>query len=318
MTIPNVGIPLLVSGLAFLVLCLLFIGILQYFFRHAKKRSIIGKVRPEDKRKETKNEQGSGDSIKKSILDFLESFGRRLGPSQNQDYSRVKIKFLRAGLRNPNTGAVLWGIKILLGLCMPMCFLFIRISVLEILSPALTLTICLFLAFLGFYLPAIWLRAKAATRRNRIFMGFADALDLLVVSVEAGLGLDSAIRRVAEEIELSNKELSDELRLLNFEMRAGKSRQEALRNLALRTDIEDVKNLVTLLIQTDRFGTSVAQALRVYSDVFRTRRYQRAEEIAARLPVKLIFPLILFIFPSLFVVLMGPAAIRIYQTLLKH
>ena len=130
------------------------------------------------------------------------------------------------------------------------------------------------------------------------------------------MGLDAAINRVGEEMKLTNKALSDEFKLLNLELRAGKSRRDALQNLALRTDIEEVSNLVTLLIQTDRFGTSVAQALRVYSDAFRTERFQKAEEIAAKIPVKLVFPTILFIFPSLFVAIMGPAMIRVYETFL--
>jgi tight adherence protein C len=117
-------------------------------------------------------------------------------------------------------------------------------------------------------------------------------------------------------MKLNNKALSDEFKLLNLELRAGKSRRDALQNLALRTDIEEVSNLVTLLIQTDRFGTSVAKALKVYSDAFRTKRFQKAEEIAAKIPVKLVFPTILFIFPSLFVAIMGPAAIRIYEMFL--
>jgi tight adherence protein C len=130
------------------------------------------------------------------------------------------------------------------------------------------------------------------------------------------MGLDAAINRVGEEMKLTNKALSDEFKLLNLELRAGKSRRDALQNLALRTDIEEVSNLVTLLIQTDKFGTSVAQALRVYSDAFRTERFQKAEEIAAKIPVKLVFPTILFIFPSLFVAIMGPAMIRVYETFL--
>jgi tight adherence protein C len=158
---------------------------------------------------------------------------------------------------------------------------------------------------------------KTAIRKRKIIEGLPDALDLLVVCVEAGMGLDAAISRVGEEIKLSHKELSDELKFLNLEMRAGKSRQEALRTFAVRTDIEEVRNFVTVLIQTDKFGTSIAQALRVYSDVFRTKRYQKAEEIAAKLPTKLIFPLIIFIFPSLFVALLGSAAIQLYENILK-
>ena len=128
------------------------------------------------------------------------------------------------------------------------------------------------------------------------------------------MGLDAAITRVGEEIRFTDRELSDELRLLNLELRAGKTRLEALRNLARRANLEDMNSLITLLVQTEKFGTSIAQALRVYSDTFRTKRYQAAEELAAKLPVKLLFPLIFFIFPAIFVVILGPAVIQIIQT----
>jgi tight adherence protein C len=161
------------------------------------------------------------------------------------------------------------------------------------------------------------LQLKTSRRKDKISRGIPDALDILVVCVEAGMGLDAAMNRVADEIKLNNKPLSEELKLYNLELRAGKSRQDALRNLGLRIDIEDVRNFATLLIQTDKFGTSIAQALRTYSDTFRTKRYMKAEEIAAKLPVKLVVPLILFIFPSLLVTIMGPAAIRIFHALIK-
>ncbi len=141
---------------------------------------------------------------------------------------------------------------------------------------------------------------------------------MLVVCVEAGMGLDAAISRVGEEMQLTHKILSDELNQVTLELRAGKHRQEALRNLAQRTDLEDLASLVSLLIQTDKFGTSISQSLRVYSDTMRTKRFQRAEEIAAKIGVKMSFPLILFIFPSLFVVIMGPAMIRVYRLFMGH
>jgi tight adherence protein C len=130
------------------------------------------------------------------------------------------------------------------------------------------------------------------------------------------MGLDEGVNRVAQEIRLTSPDLSDEFKLLNLELRAGKERPDALRNLALRTDIEEMKNLVTLLIQADKFGTSVATTLRVYSDTFRTQRMQKAEELAAKIPVKLVFPLVLFIFPSLFVAILGPAVIRIFRNII--
>jgi tight adherence protein C len=168
----------------------------------------------------------------------------------------------------------------------------------------------------GFYAPNLWVKMKTQGRQQKITEGFPDALDLMTVCVEAGLGLDAALNQVADEIQLSNKVLSEELKLINLELRAGQSRANALRNLSLRTDLEDVNNFTTLLIQTDNFGTSIGQALRVHSDTMRTKRHHRAEEAAAKLPVKLLFPLIFFIFPSMFVVIMGPAIIQIMRILL--
>jgi tight adherence protein C len=146
-------------------------------------------------------------------------------------------------------------------------------------------------------------------------MSLADALDLLVVSVEAGLGLDQALARVAQELAFAYPDLSSELRLVNLELLAGTARPDALRNLADRTGVDDLSSLVTMLIQTDKFGTSVAQSLRVYSETLRTKRRQRAEEAAAKTGVKMVFPLVLCIFPSIWVVTIGPAAIKFVTVL---
>jgi tight adherence protein C len=153
------------------------------------------------------------------------------------------------------------------------------------------------------------------TRRAKILVALPDALDLMVICVEAGIGLDSAIQRVSQEIKFSSPELSDELNFTTLELRAGKERHDALRDLSLRTSLSEINSLVTLLIQTDKFGTSMANALRIYSETYRTERYQKAEELAAKLPVKMLFPLGLFIFPALFVVLLGPAMISIYRAI---
>jgi tight adherence protein C len=169
----------------------------------------------------------------------------------------------------------------------------------------------------GFYLPNLWLKNKIAKRKEQIFKGFPDALDLMVVCVEAGMGLDSAVTRVAKEMKLNNKVISEEFNIYNLEMRAGKLRRDALKNLGMRCGVTEVDNLVTLLIQTDKFGTSISQSLKVYSDTMRVQRMQRAEEMAAKIPIKLLFPLIFFIFPSLFVAILGPAAIQIYRVLIK-
>jgi tight adherence protein C len=167
----------------------------------------------------------------------------------------------------------------------------------------------------GYYAPVLWLRRAIAQRKDALQRAIPDALDLMVVCVEAGLGLDQAIGRVGEEVKRTHPELSDELNLLALEMRSGAARQEALRNLAHRTDLEEVSSLVALLVQTDRFGTSIGQALRVHADSMRTTRRLKAEELAAKLPVKLLLPLIFFIFPSMFIVVIGPACIKMVRVL---
>ena len=312
------NIPGLLSALAFLSMCLFFVGMFQYIRQSARKREVVKKIRYDYEGPVPRREQGpsseGGSRVRDSIVRFLSLVGRRTG-TDNPDYSGMRIRFLRAGLRGANVTAVFWGTKAFLAVCMLACFLLLRMGVLAGLSLLATLAFCACLVFFGFYLPDIWLRVRTARRKKRIFNGLPDALDLLVVCVEAGMGLDGAISRVGEEIRLSDRELSDELRLLNLELRAGKARQEALRNLATRVDLEDMNSLVTLLVQTDRFGTSIAQALRVYSDTFRTKRFQAAEELAAKLPVKLLFPLIFLIFPALFVAILGPAAISVIQVL---
>jgi tight adherence protein C len=166
---------------------------------------------------------------------------------------------------------------------------------------------------IGFYGPKFWLSRKIASRWEKIIAGFPDALDLMVVCTEAGMGLDAALKRVGEEMRLSNKVLSDEFKILNLELRAGKSRPNVLRSLAKRIGLEDVDSLVTLLIQTDKFGTSIGQALRVHSEAMRTKRMQKVEEVANRLPVKLLFPTVFCIFPSLFVIILGPAIVSVLR-----
>lgn len=311
--------PLIFSGIAFVAFCLFFIGISNILQNRAQRTRMIEKIQQENPyRFPAMNGSGrdsrSGDS---SVTSFFQSFGKKIAPNTPEEYTKMKLRFFRAGIRNANAPSVLWGVKGFLMIAFAIGFLMFRISLMKPLNFQYSLTGIVIFAVIGFYLPDIWLHFRTVKRKRILFEGFPDALDLLVICVEAGMGLDASLARVGEEMKLSNSTLSDELSFLNLEIRAGKTREEALRNLALRTDIDDVQNLATLLIQTDRFGTSVARALRVFSDTFRTKRYQRAEEIAAKLPVKMVFPVTVFIFPSLFVVIAGPAAIRVYQTFLQ-
>ena len=314
-------IPILLSALAFLAVFLFLFGVAQYFSHRSRRREMLQKTQ-EDYYEAKPFSVNDSNAEKKSpvlggVFNILSSLGKGVMSEKSKEYSAMRIKFLKAGIRNPNALHLFWGTKLALSLLLPFWFLIVRTAMLSNMSSNATLVTIIVVGLLGWLLPGLWLDMKTKIRKRKILEGLPDALDLLVVCVEAGMGLDAAISRVGEEIKLGHKELSDELKLLNLEIRAGKSRREAMRNFATRTDIEEVRNLVTVLIQTDKFGTSVAQALRVYSDVFRTKRFQKAEEIAAKLPTKLIFPLIIFIFPSLFVALLGSAAIQIYQNVLK-
>jgi tight adherence protein C len=309
----------MISASTFVSLFLLFVGILYYVNERAKKLKLLKKIATGGQI----SDQGvlvskTNGTMPAGILNLLGRLGKRVASKNSVDYSRMRVQFLRAGFRRQEVLYIFWGIRCFLGILLPGTFFVFRVTVFEIVSLPLTVAILVFLTFLGSYLPEVWLRMRIARRKERISEGFANVLDLLVVCVEAGMGLDAAMNRVGQEIELSSNAWSEELKLFNLELRAGKSRRDALRNLAIRTNVEDVNSLATTLIQTDKFGTSLAQSLRVYSDSFRTKRYQMAEEIAAKLPVRLVFPAILFVFPSLFVVLAGPAAIRVYQVLFQH
>ncbi len=253
------------------------------------------------------------------FLNLANIFGNVTKPKSEEDISRVQKSLSNIGYRNSNASIIYFGAKAFCTFLMPAIgFLLFKLCVSKPLGSFFLIAIIVFLALIGSYVPSIWLRIKIARRKEKILDGFPDALDLLVVCVEAGMGLDAALDRVGEEMKISNGVISEELRIFNKEMRIGKTRRDALKNLARRTGVEDVNNLVTLLVQTDKFGTSVGQALRVHSDFMRVQRRQRAEEKAVKLPLKLLFPLIFFIFPSLFVVILGPALTQAYKLFYGH
>jgi len=256
--------------------------------------------------------------IKDQLVKAVGSLGKLVRPKSEGGASQLQKNLLRAGYRREGASVIFLGLKAFLAIVFLGASVLIKLWVLKNISSFHFILLCILLAYIGLYLPNFWLRIKIARREEKILEGFPDALDLMVVCVEAGTGLDAAINRVGDEMRLSNKVLGEEFRLLSLELRAGKQRRDALKNLAMRTALEDVSSLVSLLIQTDRFGTSVAQALRVHSESMRTKRYQRAEELATKLPVKLVFPLIIFIFPSIFVTVLGPAIIQIFRILLPR
>jgi tight adherence protein C len=232
----------------------------------------------------------------------------RVAPQSPSEMGKLQRRLVAAGYRNKEALIVFLGIRVacaavlFAGLATP---LFVRPNI----------ALAFGGAGLGYLLPNIVLARLEKRRQHRIRLSLPDALDLLVVSVEAGLGLDQAMQRVGEELVFAHPELCEELRLINFELRAGKARSEALHNLGERTGVDDIQSLVAMLVQTDKFGTSIAKSLRVHSDTLRTKRRQRAEEAAAKTGVKMVFPLVLCIFPAIWVVTLGPAAIKIVQVL---
>jgi tight adherence protein C len=227
----------------------------------------------------------------------------------------IKDGLIEAGYRGPNAVTTFLGAKILFAAGMPLIFFVVMATLRQPIGNTILWSVVL--AVVGFYLPTLWLWQKAGERKTEVTHALPDALDLLVVCVEAGLGLNAAIVKVAEEIKLASPVLALELRQVNNEMKAGVNRIDALRSLAERTGVADVKSLVAVLVQTDRLGTSIAASLRAQSDSLRVKRRQRAEEAAHKVAVKLVFPLVLCIFPELLMVLLGPGFISIFRSLTK-
>ncbi|MFN7998310.1 MAG: type II secretion system F family protein [Bryobacteraceae bacterium] len=244
-----------------------------------------------------------------STMESLIQPFQKVLPRSPQDVSVVQKRLIRAGYRKDTHVNIFYGAKVLTPVLLVGLATVTRAYEY---GPFFVYAICIALGFLG---PDFWLGNRISARQTNIRIGLPEALDLLVICVEAGLGLDQAIMRVAEEMRISQPEISEEFGLIVLEQRAGRPRSEAWKNLAERTNVDIVRAMVATLIQADHFGTSVSKTLRVYSDNLRVQRRQHVEEAAAKTTVKLVFPLAIFIFPSLFVVALGPAIITMLEGL---
>jgi tight adherence protein C len=243
------------------------------------------------------------------------ALGKSLRPSDEQELGKIRLKLLNAGYRRENAVAVFYGVKLimlLLGLGVAFPLLAVKYGMTR---NAFTFTALA--GGLAFYLPGMVVDSQKKSRSESIFLGLPDALDLMVVCVEAGLGLDAAMRRVTSELSTSCPVLCEEFAISNFQLQMGRARKDVLRDLGTRTGVDDMRSLAAVIIQAEKFGSSIGSALRVQSDAMRLRRKQLAEERAAKTAVKIMIPLILFIFPGVFVVLVGPAGIQIANTLMK-
>jgi tight adherence protein C len=260
-------------------------------------RDVLGRQRP------TTADAANADQV----VAFLKRMGERL-PKSPKDLGKIQLRLVQAGYRGSEAVPVFLAIRVGFALAM-----FVLCMTPLLVKPNLMMGLAA--AALGYVLPGMVLARKARRRQHRIRLSLADALDLLVVSVEAGLGLDQALARVGQELAFAYPDLSSELRLVNLELLAGTGRSDALRNLADRTGVDDLSSLVAMPVQTDKFGTSVANSLRVFSETLRTKRRQRAEEAAAKTGVKMVFPLVVCIFPAIWIVTIGPAAIQFMKVL---
>jgi tight adherence protein C len=259
----------------------------------------------------TKPEE-AGSSSWRNLLKGSQRVFKPLGdmiPRSPEEMSRQQKRLVMAGIRHKDGPVLFYGVKI--GLAITLLVVFSAMGMIKW-NPLLAVSLPV---LSGALIPDVWLARKSRNRKERIQLAIPDVLDLTVVCVEAGLGLDQALMRIGQEVRTGHPDLSEELRLYNLEVNAGRNRADALRNLGGRTDVEDLRSLTAVLIQTDRFGTSIAQSLRVFSESLRTKRRQRAEERAAKTTVKMVPVLVFFIFPSIFIVVLFPAVLAIIRDL---
>ena len=289
-------------GLAVASFCAVFLlivsGGLLVFYRETIQQRIAAAIYPRPKQKSLKGSLKNTGEALGNVVEHLEL----LLPRSEEEVS-VQQRMIRAGYRSETAVNLFYGVKVLVPL---LCCLLALVSGLGRQNPFLVYAAALGLGFLA---PDFWLGRQISKRQDSIRRGLPDALDMLVICVEAGLSLDQATSRTAEELGPSQPAIGDELGIVALEQRAGRPRAEAWKHLGERTGVDSVRNLVSMLVQSEQFGTSIAKTLRIHSDTLRTKRIQQVEEKAAKLSVKLLFPLVFFIFPALFVVVLGPAVI---------
>ena len=298
-------LAVLAFGVIFLLIAS---GGLLLFYREAMIKRISTVIMKREKQKGLRSTIKQTGSTLGAVIEQFE----RVLPKSQAEVSVVQQRLIRAGYRRDSAIKVFYGIKVLfpLALCAAV--------ILSGIGKNNLLFLCIAALGLGFLVPDFVLGNMIKKRQARIRLGLPDVLDLLVICIEAGLGLDQATARTAQELARSQPAISDELSVVALEQRAGRPRADSWRHMAERTDVDVVRNLVSMLVQSEQFGTSVAKTLRTHSDTLRTQRVQTVEERAAKTTVKLIFPLVLFIFPCLFLVTLGPAAILMSESFSKY
>lgn len=307
---PEIVLPILVFGA---IVCMTYFGLSALSKRNSQAEDRLTRIG----RPKSMDADSLIDSKTKfnGLKDAFSNLGASMQPKSELEQNGLKVKLANAGFRSEAAPTIYLGLRVA-----TMAIFLIPTLIWATVAKGFTLDALYYIVFitgLGFYIPNVALALIIKDRKQKIFLSLPDALDLLVVCVESGLGLDAGLRKVTEEMKDHAKVICEELALANLQLQMGRPRREVLHDLGIRTGVDDVKSLAAILIQADRFGASIAQALRVQSDSMRTKRRQAAEEKAAKTAVQLIFPLVLFIFPAIFVVLVGPAAIQIQKNLLS-
>jgi tight adherence protein C len=298
------------AAISFVVVFLLIAsGGLILFYREAMIQRISAVITPGER--QAASLRGTIEQTGATLSSMVERF-ERVVPKSNAEVSVLRQRLIRAGYRSDSAVNLFYGAKVVVPLIL--CFLAFATGAGSY-SPIFAYILAI---GLGFMLPDFWLSNRISARQARIRRGLPDVLDLLVICIEAGLSLDQAAKRTAEELSLGQPAVCDELGIVVLEQRAGCPRADAWRHFAERTSVDSVRNLVSVLVQSEKFGTSIAKTLRIHSDTLRTQRRQKVEELAAKTTVKLVFPLVFFIFPSLFLVTLGPAVISIMENFNKY
>jgi tight adherence protein C len=305
--------PLLLSACAFLMLLILISGVgYRVFYKPGKFLKQLGGPVITDSARRTVIQANPEGGKGSGVTDLLKRLGSKV-PSSDAEIANLRTDLMQAGYRSETAAPIFFGLRITAAFVMFILSFLLQSKLPP--NPALKLAMMGFGVCAGWILPRFVLEKKTAKRQETLKLSLPDALDMMVVSVEAGLGLDQTIQHIARELQFAHPELADELSLVVLEMRAGKRRADALRNLAERTGEPEIGKLVAILIQNDRFGTSMGESLRTHSDHMRVKRRQEAEERAGKVGVKLVFPIFFFILPSMMVVAAGPGLLQVFKYL---
>ncbi len=310
---------ILIMVATFISVCLLTYGLFVFLSSRRSVKERFAKRKKEDDPLLKLRRADKKSRLKNRFISYISSFGKFAVKDEKEDFSEtssLRMTLIRAGFRHSSSPAVYFGLRVLLAVGLPLIFM-LYVVFFKRGADSFSLMSALILSAIGYYGPVYGLKFIANRRMDRIDRALPDVLDLLIVSMEAGLSLQASLNRVAAECGRLSRELSRELEITNAELRAGIPRDIALKNFADRTGVQSVKSLVALMIQSEKMGASISQSLRTHASFSRVQRAQKAEEIAAKMPVKIVFPTLFCIFPALFIVILGPAAISIYRNFLK-